>query len=94
MKPIKHFLALFCVGLLLNFMMALALWPWATDEDFTHLPPAGTDRFMTLLYYVIMTFTSIGDGDITAVSNRARVAVSLFVLAVYAGLVTLVMSHW
>lgn len=59
------------------------LYTWVTDQDMTGLPKKPMDRFNALAYFSTSTLSSIGYGDIVPVSNRARFAVSGFMIFTY-----------
>lgn len=70
-------------------MVAFAafLSTWVTDDDISGLPKGGVDRFMTLLYFSVTTFTSTGYGDIAPKSKRARLVMSAYMTTALAGTV-------
>lgn len=76
------------------FTTAFAIWFYSLGEhafNIAHLPWS----FSTALYYSIITFTTLGFGDITPVTGSAAVAVAAEVITGYVmlgGLVSLVSS--
>jgi hypothetical protein len=68
--------------LLTNFAFASMLYPWVTDDDFTGLRKKGSGRFVDLIYFSIVSFSTAGYGDISPKSTRARLTVSLYLLFV------------
>ncbi len=61
---------------------AAGLYPWMTDEDFTGLRKDGIERFVDLVYFSIVSFSTAGYGDISPKSTRARIVVSMYLLFV------------
>ena len=61
---------------------AAGVYPWMTDEDFNGLRKDGIDRFVDLVYFSIVSFSTAGYGDISPKSTRARILVSLYLLFV------------
>jgi hypothetical protein len=87
MKLTQHVLLVVGVAFGLNILFALFLLAWVNDRDISNLPPNSFDRFITLFYFSVMTFTTVGYGDIVPTSRRARIAVSFFAILLYAGVV-------
>jgi hypothetical protein len=87
MKLTQHVLLVVGVAIGLNVLFALFLLAWVNDRDISNLPPRPFDRFITLFYFSVMTFTTTGYGDILPRSRRARIAVSFFTILLYAGIV-------
>lgn len=79
------------IGLFINSTMALFMNFWITDKDFNGLPKTGcNDRFIALFYYNINIFAKIGSDQIFPISNRARLFISLYVIFITAGLITII----
>jgi hypothetical protein len=91
MKNYQEFILLISAALIINFLFTLFLMTWVTDNDIKGLPEKEEglwSRFIALFYYSITCFSTTGYGDILAVSNRARLAVGLYLIAVFSGLVS------
>lgn len=91
MKTAQEFFVLITAALAINTLFTLFLMTWATDQDIKGLPEKEEGlwgRFVALFYFSITCFSTTGYGDIIAVSNRARLAVGLYLIAVFAGLVS------
>lgn len=72
-------------AVLFNLLVALWLYTWVTDDDLSGLRGDTGGRLVDLLYFTITCFSSLGFGDIMPQSDRAKLFVSGYVLAVYAG---------
>jgi hypothetical protein len=74
----KLVLALFVT----NIAFAAFLYGWVTDNDIGGLRKGGVDRFVDLLYFSIVSFSTAGYGDIAPKTTRAKMSVSSFLLFV------------
>jgi uncharacterized protein YacL len=61
---------------------ASVVFPWASDDDFNGLRKGGIERFIDLVYFTIVSFSTAGYGDISPKSTRAKLLVSTFLLFV------------
>jgi hypothetical protein len=66
-----------------NVLLSLFLFLWATDDDINGLPNNNIDRFISLFYYSITTFTTTGFGDVYAKSNRMKLLSSLYMILIF-----------
>jgi hypothetical protein len=73
---------------LYNFCYILFLFFLASDDDIKGLPSHPVERLVALFYYTVTTMTTTGYGDITAVSPRAQLIVSSYMLVNFYILVT------
>jgi hypothetical protein len=73
---------------LYNFCYILFLFFIASDDDIKGLPSHPIERLVALFYYTVTTMTTTGYGDITAVSPRAQIIVSSYMLVNFYILVT------
>ena len=69
---------------ILNVFLSLLLVFWVTDDDLNNLPESWGDRFISILYYLITTFTTTGYGDIYAKSSRMKLIISVYMIMVCA----------
>lgn len=53
---------------------------FSNKEDFVGLPNDNFDRIISIIYYIINTFTTVGSSGIYANSIRAKIITSLFML--------------
>jgi hypothetical protein len=65
-----------------NIAFAASLFSWVTDNDISGLRKGGIDRFVDLVYFSIVSFSTAGYGDIAPKSTRAKITVSSFLLFV------------
>jgi hypothetical protein len=73
-----------CIFILsVNILVSLFLFLWVTDEDMHGLPKNNKDRFVSLFYYSITTFTTTGYGDVYAKSNRMKLVSSLYMILIF-----------
>lgn len=73
---------------LYNICYILFLFFLASDDDIKGLPSHPIERLVALFYYTVTTMTTTGYGDITAVSPRAQIIVSSYMLINFYILVT------
>ena len=66
-----------------NIIFAMFLFPWVTDDDLNNIPEQPLNRFISLFYYGITTFTTTGYGDIYPKSNRMKIIISFYMIIVF-----------
>jgi hypothetical protein len=66
------------IGFALIFIIFLFIF--ADNNDFKGLPDDPSERLISIIYYIISTFTTTGYGDIYAKSSRARLVMGIFML--------------
>jgi len=89
----RQFILYAIVGILINSVMSVFMNSWITDEDYSGLPKSGfKDRLIALFYYNVNIFAKIGSDEIFPISNRARLFISLYVILITAGLITIIHS--
>ena len=76
------------LGIVINGIFAAFLYLWASNSDFTGLGGQGFGRYLALFYFGVTTFTTTGYGDIVPKSNSARIATVLYMLAIFAGIIS------
>ena len=75
--------------IIINLIFALILYSFVTDDDLNNLPKRpedrffSWDRFISLFYFLITTFTTTGYGDIYAKSNRMKLLISCYMIFVF-----------
>jgi hypothetical protein len=73
-----------CIFILsVNILLSLFLFLWVTDDDLNGLPKNNKDRFVSLFYYSITTFTTTGYGDVYAKSNRMKLVSCLYMILIF-----------
>ena len=70
--------------LIINISFSLFLFTWVTDDDLYGLPKDGIQRYISLFYYSITTFSTTGFGDIYDKSVRMKLVISLYMIFVFA----------
>ena len=65
---------------LYNICYILFLFFIASDDVIKGLPSHPIERLVALFYYTVTTMTTTGYGDVTAVSPRAQIIVSTYML--------------
>lgn len=69
--------------LMINLFFTIILFAWVTDDDLNNIPKAWGERFVSIFYYLITTFTTTGYGDIYAKSVRMKLFISAYMLIVF-----------
>lgn len=75
--------------ILVNVVIALFMLMWVTNDDLTNLPHPTGERFISILYYSLTTFTTTGYGDISAKSTRMKFFMTMYMIAAYCFMLTL-----
>ena len=68
---------------IINVILTIILIVWVTDDDLANLPSSRGDRFVSIFYYLITTFTTTGYGDIYAKSLRMKCVISLYMIIIF-----------
>jgi hypothetical protein len=76
-----------------NVFLTLMLVFWVTDDDLNNLPKTWEDRFISIFYYLITTFTTTGYGDIYAKSSRMKLIISVYMIVVCALTVSILIDY-
>lgn len=79
--------------ILINFTFAFILFLFVDKSDFKDLPVDPLDKLLTLFYFSLTTYTTIGYGDFIPLSMRARIATSIFMIFVYT-ITVLFITHY
>ncbi len=83
-KTLRDVFIIFSYITILNVFLSLLLVFWVTDDDLHNLPESWGDRYISILYYLITTFTTTGYGDIYAKSSRMKLIISVYMIMVCA----------
>ncbi len=96
MKNIQEFWILVSAAILINAAFALLLALFTRDADFEYTQPPKHEtwfqRFFTMFYFSVSTFTTVGYGDIAPNSTRVRFLVTAYQLCVFGGLVSVLFN--
>lgn len=85
---LREIMTVFTATLLINILFAALLYPWVTDEDIENLPQDPWNRFLTLFFFAVTSFTTIGFGEYGSVhvkSLRLKMIVTLYILLAISG---------
>ena len=88
----KEIIKLSGFAILINLIFTLFLFSWVTDDDITGLPKNKTERFISLFYYGVTTFTTTGYGDICAKSSRMKLVISFYMILIFSGITSLLVD--
>jgi hypothetical protein len=69
--------------IMINLFFTMILLTWVTDDDLNNIPEAWGERFVSIFYYLITTFTTTGYGDIYAKSVRMKLFISAYMIIVF-----------
>jgi hypothetical protein len=93
MKNIHEFAILVFAAVVINIVFAFLLLALTTDDDFQYtMPPkhkTWLDRYFSLFYFSLTTFTTMEYGDILPASNRLRLIMMIYQVCIFAGLVSI-----
>jgi hypothetical protein len=96
MRNIQEFWILVTAAVFVNAGFALLLFVFTTDEEFEFTKPPkhenALERFFTLFYFSVSTFTTVGYGDIAPSSAKVRLLVTLYQIFVFGGLVSVLFN--
>ena len=84
----KEVMTVFTAALLINIAFAAFLFAWVTDEDIEHLPQDSWNRFLTLFFFAVTSFTTIGFGEYGSVrvkSLRIKMIITIYILLAISG---------
>jgi hypothetical protein len=68
--------------LIFNVLFAAFLISWVTDDDLKNLPKPYVERFVSVFYFLITTFTTTGYGDIYAESDRMKLFTTFYMILI------------
>ena len=77
------FARVFALLMGVTIVFAAALYPWVTDNDISNLPKNPFERFVSLVYFSVTTFTTTGYGDIAPKSTKARAAITIYMAVAF-----------
>lgn len=81
------------MALVINLAFTLFMLLWVTEKDLSNLPNTFPEKFISLFYFSMVTFTSIGDNHHYPLSSRMRLVAATFTLFVYAGITGLIIMN-
>ncbi len=85
---LREVMTVFTAALLINIIFASFLFTWVTEEDIENLPKDPLNRFLTLFFFSVTSFTTIGFGEYGAVkvhSLRLKIIVTIYILLAISG---------
>lgn len=91
---LKKFLLLVGLVYSLNVLFASFLNAWVTPSDMHGLPHDKNGRLFTLFYFAMTTFTTTGYGDVIPRTRMLQLMSSMYMLFVYAFVVTFVTHYY
>lgn len=69
--------------ILTNICFIIFLFLFMTDKDISGLSKDPSERFVAIIYYVSTIITSTGYGDIVAISMKARLLISSYMIFIF-----------
>ena len=84
---INKFVRIFTLFTIINFLFSFFIYSWATNQDIGDLPSNPVDRFTSILFMNISTFTLTGSSK-PVKSKRAQILMSIYMLVVFAALIS------
>lgn len=82
----------FFYSLLVNFTFAIFLFFIITDDDIPDLPAHPLDRFANIFYFCIKTYSTTGYGDLYPKSTKIRLIMSMYMLIIMSGIISLLFN--
>jgi hypothetical protein len=84
---INKFFRILTVFIIINLLFSVFLYSWATNQDIGDLPSKPVDRFTSILFMNISTFTLTGASN-KVKSKRIQILMSIYMLVVFAALIS------
>lgn len=87
----EEVLKVFTTILVANIVFAALLYPWITEEDIENLPIEPVDRWLTLFFFGVTSFATIGFGEYGSVrvkSRRLKILITFYILLAISGAVS------
>jgi hypothetical protein len=84
---LRKFFRILSVFIIINIIFSGFLYSWATNQDIDNLPSKPIDRFTSILFMNISTFTLTGASH-PVKSKRTQILMSLYMLIVFAALIS------
>lgn len=84
----EEVLKVFTTILIANVLFACLLYPWVTEDDIQNLPTDTVDRWLTLFFFGVTSFATIGFGEfgeIRVKSRRLKIIVILYIVLAISG---------
>ena len=85
---LKEVSTVFLGALFINICFASLLFVWVTEEDIENLPKDSLNRFLTLFFFSVTSFTTIGFGEygyVKVKSLRLKILVTFYILLAISG---------
>lgn len=85
---IREVLTVFTAVLVVNILFACFLYPWVTEKDIENLPKDPLNRFFTLFFFSMTSFTTIGFGEygnVRVKSLRLKIIITIYILLAFSG---------
>ncbi len=87
------FIVVLLSSIILNLSLTIGAYHIFNDKDISNLPPKTNnyfdDRFISLLFYNVSTYTTLGDAKMYPESKRAKLYTITYVIITSALLVTI-----
>lgn len=73
---------IFLFAIIVNLTVGTGFYFTMSDNDISNLPKESFSRWVACVYFSIITFATIGYGDIVPISNFARITVAIYITVI------------
>lgn len=87
------YVQVFLAAIVVNLFIGTGLYLTMSDNDLLNLPKDPLSRWIACVYFSVVTFATIGYGDIMPISNFARIVITIYILCIALGIFAVITSE-